>query len=443
MAKSKKTNETSKTPKDSDDANSPRIHDDEVTQAPNVENDSGPDVIEDAVEIAADHDDDPVRNVSSEHTSEPDENLSDAIDTDEADIAKEPSMDVASDVDDSVTSAEDVVQDDVAENVADPQTYQTVAAAPAESRSIFFPLVLGGLVAAFLGFLVGQEGLLFQRPYVPDHTEAVNALRGDVDILQQDLSDLSDQIKAIPGPVDLAPIESALANIDDRLTELERRPVPTQGDTPDFSGAFEGALDDFSGAFDELKSQSEAQQAEIARLLDETAQARSNAAEGEKFILARAAIAQVRAAFDAGQPFVDPLDDLEAVGLVEIPDILKDTAADGITTMANLQTQAPDAARAALSAARAENRDGEGVGGFLQRQLGIRSLSPQEGDDPDSVLSRIEAAINDNRLSDALTEVELLPDGARAALGDWLSHAQTRASAVSAVETLLQSLPTN
>ena len=79
----------------------------------------------------------------------------------------------------------------------------------------------------------------------------------------------------------------------------------------------------------------------------------------------------------------------------------------------------------------------------MQRQLGIRSLEPTEGDDPDSVLSRVEAAINENRLTDALTEVELLPDGARAALGDWLNLAQTRASAVSAVETLLQSLPTN
>ncbi|MEO9894843.1 MAG: hypothetical protein ABJD13_09895 [Paracoccaceae bacterium] len=428
MAKSKKTDKTSKIPSDIDSENLARIDDDEITQAPNVDSDA----IEDAVEIASD-----------EQSSDPDNIFSDSIDAETVDDVEDAGLDDAPVEEDTIPDGENAIEEDVAENDPDPQIHQTVAAAPAESRSIFFPLVLGGLVAAFLGFLVGQEGLLFKRPMVPDHTNAVNELRGDVDKLRVQLSEFDLQIKAMLDSADLAPVEKALTDIDDRLADLEKRPVPTQGDAPDYSGALSGALEGFSEEFDALKSQSATQQAEIARLLDEVSSAKSSAAESEKVTLARAALSQVQVAFDAGRPFDAPLNDLDAMGFVEIPDILKDTAADGVTSMANLQSQVPDAARAALSAARSEHQDGEGIGGFLQRQLGIRSLEPTEGDDADAVLSRVEAAINDNRLTDALTEVELLPEGARAALGDWLTHAETRASAASAVETLLQSLPTN
>ncbi|MEO9821973.1 MAG: hypothetical protein ABJ370_18585 [Paracoccaceae bacterium] len=428
MAKSKKTDKTSKLPSDIDSENLARIDDDEVTQAPKVDSDA----IEDAVEVASD-----------EQSSDPDNIFSDSIDAETVDDVEDAGLDDAPVEEDTIPVGESAIEEDVAENDPDPQIHQTVAAVPAESRSIFFPLVLGGLVAAFLGFLVGQEGLLFKRPMVPDHTNAVNELRGDVDKLRVQLSEFDLQIKAMLDPADLAPVEKALTDIDDRLADLEKRPVPAQGDAPDYSGALSGALEGFSEEFDALKSQSTTQQAEIARLLDEVSSAKSSAAESEKVTLARAAFSQVQVAFDAGRPFDAPLSDLDAMGFVEIPDILKDTAADGVASMANLQSQVPDAARAALSAARSENQDGEGIGGFLQRQLGIRSLEPTEGDDPDAVLSRVEAAINDNRLTDALTEVELLPEGARAALGDWLTHAETRASAASAVETLLQSLPTN
>ncbi|MEP3847013.1 MAG: hypothetical protein ABJM43_16870 [Paracoccaceae bacterium] len=440
MAKSKKTNRTSKKPS-GDEAADLTPTDDVETQAQNVQEDGDSPAVKDAVEVLPADGFDPIDEPSNEHFTDLEDTHSDSIDVETAESVEE--TDIALVEENSVSDGEDTVEEGSVENDPEPEIHQPVAAAPVERQSVFFPMLLGGLIAAFFGFVVGQEGLVFKSTPIADHTETINELRGDVDQLRLSLAELDVQIKTIPGPVDLTPVEGSLSEIADRLTALERRPVPTQGDTPDFSGAFSGALEDFSQEFDALKSQSAAQQAEIARLLEEASQVKSSAAESEQLTLTRAAISQVRAAFDAGQPFDGPLNDLDEIGLVEIPEILKDTAADGIATMANLQSQVPDAARAALSAARSENQDSEGVGGFLQRQLGIRSLEPTEGDDPDSVLSRVEAAINENRLADALTEVELLPEGARAALGDWLNLAQTRASAVSAVETLLQSLPTN
>ena len=448
MAKSKKTNRTSKKPTGANAADLTPI-DDVETQTQNIQEDGESPAIEDAVEVSPADGFDPIDEPSNEHFTDLEDTHSDSI-PDSIDVETAESVedtDIALVEENSISEGEETVEDAIeegaVENDPEPETLQPVAAAPVERQSIFFPMLLGGLIAAFFGFVVGQEGLVFKSTPIVDHTETINELRGDVDQLRLNLAELDVQIKTIPGPVDLAPVEGSLTEIADRLSALEKRPVPAQGDVPDFSGEFSGALEGFSEEFDALKSQSAAQQAEIARLLEEASLEKSSAAESEQLTLARAAISQVRAAFDAGQPFDGPLNDLDAIGLVEIPEILKDTAADGVATMANLQSQVPDAARAALSAARSENQDSEGVGGFLQRQLGIRSLEPTEGDDPDSVLSRVEAAINENRLTDALNEVELLPDGARAALGDWLNLAQTRASAVSAVETLLQSLPTN
>ena len=99
---------------------------------------------------------------------------------------------------------------------------------------------------------------------------------------------------------------------------------------------------------------------------------------------------------------------------------------------------------AALQAARA-GEDGTisgGLGGFLRSQLGARSVAPREGDDPDAVLSRAEAALKAGELQTALTEIETLPEEAKAAMSDWITSARMRAQAQSAVNALSQELNT-
>jgi hypothetical protein len=70
----------------------------------------------------------------------------------------------------------------------------------------------------------------------------------------------------------------------------------------------------------------------------------------------------------------------------------------------------------------------------------VRSLLPREGDDPDAVLSRVEAAVGDGRLSDALAEIELLPDVAKDKLSDWAAQVTRRKEAVAAAEALADTL---
>jgi hypothetical protein len=51
--------------------------------------------------------------------------------------------------------------------------------------------------------------------------------------------------------------------------------------------------------------------------------------------------------------------------------------------------------------------------------------------------------VRDGRLADAITEIEALPEGAKAPMGDWLADAQARQAAQDAVQTLTQRLTAN
>jgi len=72
--------------------------------------------------------------------------------------------------------------------------------------------------------------------------------------------------------------------------------------------------------------------------------------------------------------------------------------------------------------------------------LGARSVAPREGDDPDAVLSRAEAAVRSGDLDTALTEIAALPDVAQSAIADWQANAETRLEAKSAADDLVQQL---
>ena len=111
-----------------------------------------------------------------------------------------------------------------------------------------------------------------------------------------------------------------------------------------------------------------------------------------------------------------------------VPPVLAEAAAEGVTPLVVLIETYPDAARAALAVAR-EGQTGT-ITGFLQTQLGARSVTPRDGEDADAILSRAEAAVGEGRLGDALTELSALPDPAKAAMADWLAAAQARATLV-------------
>ena len=321
------------------------------------------------------------------------------------------------------------------------------------------PLVLGGAVAAGLGYLVA---FYYYGQPATDY-EAVIAAQ------DERLSALEDQVASLPtAQPDLDPIEARLADLestiidrteavtrnlndqiaslDERLTSVERAPTEDGTLAETAIESWERELDDIRAAFAEQQGQMddlrEQAQADLDAARNEALQVEQSATEAARQATARAALARVEAAVDSGRPLDDPLNDLDAAG-VQIPTPLASQAADGVPTIADLRESFPEAARRALAVARSEGLADEGTNmfsAFLREQLDVRSVEPREGDDPDAILSRAEAALAENRLADALTQIEALPEIVRAEMSDWTGTAEARSEALAAVEAIEQSL---
>lgn len=338
----------------------------------------------------------------------------------------------------------------------------------------FVPLVLGGAVAAALGF--GAAWLWLGQS---DDTGATAALQTTIDAQAGRITELEAAVGAIPGGPDLTPLESridesqttlggqidaigtrlddGLSALDARLTALERQPE-SDGTLAD------AAIASWQTELDGLRSEIAAQQArmdDIASTAEENLAAVQADAQAEleatraaadrveqdaqaatQTAVSRAALARIQVAVESGVPFQVALNDLADTG-ADIPDVLSRTAPDGVPTMAQLRDAYPESARAALATARSEGladtTASTGVA-FLRSQFNVRSVAPRGGDDPDAILSRAEAAVSDNRLTDAVAEVEALPEVARAEMSGWLALAQTRADAMAAVLSLDQTI---
>lgn len=312
----------------------------------------------------------------------------------------------------------------------------------------FVPLIFGGAVACVLGFFGGQIDSVEQRlglggddglaELVATQSEALDSQAAQIAALTERLT----AAEAVEIPeVDLSGVTTALEAQSDTVIALAAR-VESLEKRPMTEGVSEAAIAAYEAEMQRMQASVETQRREIESLLDEARLSENSAAAQAQKALIRAAMSKIITAVDSGAPFADALGELRANGDAQIPAILADNAETGVPTLAALQGQFAINARAALSAARSGSGGG-GVSGFLQKQLGVRSVEPREGSDPDAVLSRAEAAVRDARLGDALTEIEMLPDAAQAAMADWIALAETRHAATVAADELMSALATN
>ena len=338
----------------------------------------------------------------------------------------------------TVKTAQTAEESKPADKPKAPETLKPAAPAPQKSQGGgFFPLALGGLVAGVIGFAVAS----FTAP------AADTTLVDQVSAQATQISRLEQRIEATP-QVDLSGVEAAQADlaaqVSDmmaRIDELEARPATTV--------ISEAAGEGVSAEMDALRAQiaemTNAAQTELAEARAQAASIEENAAAAARNAAARAALSRVQTALESGAPIGAALGDLEAATAESAPTELL-AVQDGVPTLASLQDQFPEVARAALATARSEGVAGEettGFGAFLRNQLDVRSTTPREGDSADAILSRAEAAVRSGRLSDALAEISALPEVARAEMSDWLAQAEQRADAIAAVDILSTSLSDN
>jgi hypothetical protein len=306
---------------------------------------------------------------------------------------------------------------------------------PEKRGSVFLPMILGGIIAGGIGFAAAELNVFGLRSDDAGQTALAQGLAAQ----EARIATLEQASTAPAAVTDTSEIETSIADLTARIDEIANRPAPSVGEPPkiDTSG--------FEAELAELKTSVETQRDEIEKLLDNALSVEEATAKAAQAATAQSAIARIVAAISTGQPFASEVAQLQESGFPELPQALTDAAETGVATSANLQDRFPDAARASLAAARADAPAdaGGGLGSFLKNQLGARSVTPREGSDPDAILSRAEAAMRQGQLADALTEVEALPEGAKAPLADWIADAQTRQAAQDAVDTLAQSLTAN
>ncbi|MEM1430329.1 MAG: hypothetical protein AAGG09_12815 [Pseudomonadota bacterium] len=356
----------------------------------------------------------------------------------------------------------------------------------------------GGVLPGFLGGVIAVAGAAFALPYVLPESmrpvmslEPVEAALGEqssrIGGLAEQAGSLAEQTEGLAGRV--GGVEGALSNfaaaeavaaLETRLDELEARIAASieaqiANETAGLTGRIDelatdmaqlerspiedatdpaviAALEAFRSEMQRVRDEVAAQTAENTRVIEEaaeaTAEARARAEAEEAAAAERAAqaaqmqaLADIKAALDSGLPYGDPLSVLEA----DVPDALS-AGQGGVATLAALQAAFSDPARSALDAARrADVGDAPAERGltFLQTQLGMRSLAPRDGDGVDAILSRAEAATRDGDLPTAVTELNALPDPARAAMQEWIARATMRVDAIAAADALAQSLATN
>ncbi|WP_375687968.1 COG4223 family protein [Pseudooceanicola sp. LIPI14-2-Ac024] len=304
----------------------------------------------------------------------------------------------------------------------------------------FFPMFLGGILAAAIGFGAGywlvrsnqQDNAAAQMDEfaqrISQQGATIEELRTEI-TGSQGASEVDSRIDEINAALQQAvsrldAMSGDVEGINGRIAELEKRPV-TENVSQEAIAAYETELE-------RLRQAMQDQRGEVEALVDQARQMESDANATAEATMRRAALTRILSSLDSGAPYGAALADLQAAGQ-EVPEALAASAESGVPSMADLREAYPEAARTALDASRGAS-DNNSVGSFLRDQFGVRSLKPREGSDPDAILSRAEGALAAGRLSDALAELETLPDVSRAELAGWIEQARLRADALAAAE---------
>lgn len=350
---------------------------------------------------------------------------------------------------------------------------------PPPAKGGFFPLLLGGIVAAILGaaalYYSNEQGWISLGS---DDTlkASVDAQGVEIDALETALQSAQAEIEAlrtagaaigtvnervnglstvVDGLSEAAiTLGGGLATTNKRLAEVATQPIPEARLPEKVTNAYEAKFAEFAKA---LQAEQDAKLADIEKRLSvsiadmEAVQAAAMQAEQAALDAATAAktsaaLADIEMALDTGAEFGSALDALGETGAPDIPDTLAGLADGSAPTLAHLQSAFPELARAALVAStRAGAQDGSvgGMTAFFRTQLGARSLEPRDGDDPDAVLSRAEAAVSGGDLQAALGEITALPEAGQAILADWKTQTETRMGARAALAALTEQLKSN
>jgi hypothetical protein len=438
-----------------------------ITEADQTDDVSDPSVLSDSPEPEGV---DPAEPVEDSATDEVESDTAEQTDAEPSDTEQDedntaPETDAEPDADDieeilADAEASEDLSDDAPLTETPSAEPQIVRETVVERKGGFVPMLLGGVIAAGLGFGAAQvmgPGLLGGNAFEAEARDTIAAQADQIATLEAGLA----EARAAMAALDLAPVSNSVAAVQDslggmqdgiaalqdqsaqfdsRLTAVEKEGL-AGAVGPEAIAAYERELEELRGAIAGQRAAIETQKTEMLAMAEQALAAESSAEEKAQLAAARNALGALVSAVQNGQPFEGPLADLQANG-VAVPAELADFAADGVPSATALLSEFPPLARKALRDARdaVSAEESGGITGFLTARLGARSVAPREGDDVDAVLSRAEAAAKAGDLNSALTELQALPEEASTVLADWVARATSRNQALSAAAALGQEL---
>ncbi|MEZ7812504.1 MAG: hypothetical protein QMC17_04145 [Paracoccaceae bacterium] len=305
-------------------------------------------------------------------------------------------------------------------------------------RTLLFSIAITGFLSALLSGSAGF-GVAY---YLLNTKTAPEVSESQINLVAHDLQLLTQKFSALP---DLKP---QILVLEERLDDITSQPKGPDTETRKTLEGLAQGLAELKITVAQGQSLTDQAQAaldvatkqaleKIAAALPSNDQIMSKSQELSRLSQARLALANLQRAFDAGQSFSAPLAQIGAAGFDTAA--LGSFAASGVRSLAELEDSFVPAAREALKITLQPAPDqslSEKLMGFLRAQSGARALSPQQGLDPDAILSRAQEAVRQDRLAGALDEIALLSLKGQSAMMSWVDKARAHLTAQAALSDL-------
>ncbi len=297
-----------------------------------------------------------------------------------------------------------------------------------------------------------------QQPQPAMSSEAIDAAvksaLADYDAtLRSEFTALKDTLEAV-GSADiktrLSQLETSVEGLEAQMTSLGEQLKTVVSESierqtamsAEQAASYQAMIDRLNAELDQLAKRQGTLQQEI----DEVAAANTRIKEEAQSVVgasqAEKAATDIAAALDTGASFRSALDTLAGVVGADLP-TLQTVADSGVPSLAELKAQFPALAHEALRAslrAEAESYTDKALA-FVKSQVATRSLTPQEGNSTDAILSRIDAALATGNLADCLSEAQALNDAARGPLAGWLMSVEQLSEARAELATATAQIP--
>jgi hypothetical protein len=275
-------------------------------------------------------------------------------------------------------------------------------------------------------------------------TEAAAATASDLEALRQ-------QIAAIPAPaaVDLAPLEAQVASLEDRIVAIGAGASGADATAlADTITAVEAGIGEVRASLAALSQRTSNAEQSVASLRGEVDATKSAVAAQTSMIGSSdigpavrlpLMVSGIESAFANGRAF-----DTELTGLTTLlPDLV---VPDTIRAASPLGLPRPDEVAMAFTVAVPAILAGRPAGGsgdltqdaieWAKGMLALRPMEETEGDAPEAVVSRLEAAIGRRDFAGATVLLDQLPQPMQAAAGSTATDIRTLAAADGFIATL-------